>query len=206
MIIIAHRRNTMRAFYRAVEMNCDAVETDIRKCACGKLVLSHDKFGDHTCEEFPNLWDILRFGKQMDLHIEIKEKDLLGSILRITSQSKYQMRFIYSSFRWFELWKLRRLHKNARIGLLWGESAKMLPKFLVRLAAYLVGAESVHISIKLIKKDSSLVSYFRGKGFAVYSYTVNEIEDIILARTTGMDGIFTDFPDRAMKILSMSIH
>lgn len=34
--------NTMRGFARAVELGCDMVECDIRRAACGTLVLAHD--------------------------------------------------------------------------------------------------------------------------------------------------------------------
>ncbi|HLJ53643.1 MAG TPA: glycerophosphodiester phosphodiesterase [Chthonomonadaceae bacterium] len=34
--------NTMRGFHRAVELGCEMVECDVRRAACGALVLAHD--------------------------------------------------------------------------------------------------------------------------------------------------------------------
>lgn len=220
MLVIAHRgawfngdktidviyQNTWQAFDDADALGLRAVEADIRRCVCGELLLSHDPFTGCACKRFARLYDLLPFGEWMDLHLEIKEKDLVKDILKNTLPLRHENAIIYSSFKWFELWKVRWLHQRARIGLLWGKKDKKIPKFLVFLAASLVGAERIHFDFELIKKNPSLVPYFRAKGFDIYAYTVNEEDDIGLARSLKLDGIFTDFPELAIKFLSMSIH
>lgn len=214
MRIIAHRgawcsgdsrhdviyQNTIWSFYNAERFKADAVETDIRKCGCGRLLLSHDAFEGCACKRKPWLSEILRFGERMDLYLEIKEKNLASEVLESTLRSRHEAGFVYTSFIWSELWKVRKMHNKARIGLLWGEDSR-IPRFLVTSAAYFVGAESIQISFELLRKDPGLVKYFKSKGFIVCSYTVNEIDDMHFAKKTGLDAIFTDFPERAKKFL-----
>jgi glycerophosphoryl diester phosphodiesterase len=38
------------------------------------------------------------------------------------------------------------------------------------------------------------------RGFQVYTYTVNEREDMVKQLNMGVDGLITDFPDRAIKL------
>jgi len=220
MLIIAHRgawfngdkikdviyQNTLQSFRDADDMGFDAIEADIRKCSCGELLLSHDPFEGCACKRLTSLSEILPIGEWTDLHLEIKEKSLVKDILKRTLPLRHEQAIVYSSFKWLELWKIRRLHKRARVGLLLGEDELKIPKFAVKLAACLVGAENIHIDIEIIKENPSLVSYFRNNGFLVYAFTVNEVDDIMLARKWDLDGIFTDCPSMAIKFLSMSIH
>lgn len=220
MIVIAHRgawfngdkikdiiyQNTMQSFRDADDSDLDAVEADIRKCACGALLLSHDEFSGCACKRLATLQDLLPLGEWMDVHLEIKEKGLAADVLRLTLPLRHEQAIIYSSFKWSELLKIKRLHGRARIALLLGKDEIKIPKFLVLLAALLIGAESIHIDIELIKDNQQLVAYFRSKGFTVRAYTVNEIDEIMLSRKLDLDGIFTDYPQRAIKFLSMAIH
>lgn len=220
MLVIAHRgawfngdkakdtiyQNTIQAFKDADDLDLDAVEADIRKCSCGKLLLSHDKFEGCACKRLTSPEEILPLGEWMDLHLEIKENGLAKDILKLTLPLRHEQAMIYSSFKWLELCKIKSLHKRARIGLLLGDNEKRIPKFAVLLAARMMGAESIHIDIELIKENPLLVMYFRERGFLVYAYTVNEMDDIMLAKRLDLDGIFSDYPRRAIKFLSMSIH
>jgi len=224
MLIIAHRgahgapgtyeENTRDAFQAALEMDADAVETDLRKCQfvdkngkkCEQIVLSHDPIDN--LEKHKNsmtLKDFLSadFAEWMELHLEIKEKDIINEICALTSTVRFKDHIIYSSFKWLELLKLRRKYKRARIGMLWDQVKVKLPNWLVALFANILGAESIHLQFNELTKET--VKYFRGKGFLVYAYTVNTEEEIDRARKLDLDGIFTDYPSRAYDVLSRPI-
>ncbi|WP_425293385.1 glycerophosphodiester phosphodiesterase [Hydrocarboniphaga effusa] len=42
----------------------------------------------------------------------------------------------------------------------------------------------------------------KNQGRRVYVYTVNEPEDMHRLRAMGVDGVFTDYPDRALKLIA----
>ncbi|MEP6902861.1 MAG: glycerophosphodiester phosphodiesterase family protein [Actinomycetota bacterium] len=48
--------------------------------------------------------------------------------------------------------------------------------------------------------DEQTVNYCRAKGIKIVPWTVNEIADLEKMKTFGLDGIITDYPDRAVKV------
>ncbi len=48
--------------------------------------------------------------------------------------------------------------------------------------------------------DEKTVNYCRQKGIRIVPWTVNEIADLEKMKTFGLDGIITDYPDRAVKV------
>jgi len=57
-----------------------------------------------------------------------------------------------------------------------------------------LGAYSVNLPFGII--DEKIVKDFHNRGFRVFVFTVNEYEDILKVKRAGVDGIFSDFPDR----------
>lgn len=220
-MIIAHRgasgselENSYEAFKMALEMEADAVETDVRKCRfidkngkeCGRIVLSHDPIDSlEKHKNFLTLKDFLAadFAEWMDLHLEIKEKGIVDEMFALTRAVNFKDHIIYSSAQWTELWKVRRSHKNARIGMLWNQNETKAPKWSTVLVGKILGAESIHLNFHDL--DEKTVMYFRKRSFLVYAYTVNTDEEIDKARKLDLDGIFTDYPARAYDVLSRPI-
>ncbi|MFK7805229.1 MAG: glycerophosphodiester phosphodiesterase, partial [Anaerolineae bacterium] len=56
-------------------------------------------------------------------------------------------------------------------------------------------AVSINPSLRIVTKE--MVDEAHGHGLTVLVYTVNEKEDIERMRSIGVDGVFTNFPDRA---------
>lgn len=52
--------------------------------------------------------------------------------------------------------------------------------------------------------DEALVKYCRARGMKIIPWTVNEIADLERMKTFDLDGIITDYPDRAVKIFRVS--
>src|SRR3989344_4335527 len=209
MLIIAHRgvsaleqENTLAAFQLAEEVGARAVETDVRRCPeCLDLFLSHDAFKScRAHRSTARFKDFLDFGQWMELHIELKEKNLLRDVLRLTRQLRFSHKIVFSSFLWKELLKLRFLEPAARIALLYGGGTKKIPMWAVASSAKLLGAEGIDIDLSLLDKDK--VRYFQRRGFKVCAYTVNKGEDLIYAHFLGLDGIFTDNPAYAEEVTS----
>jgi len=58
-----------------------------------------------------------------------------------------------------------------------------------------LGAVSVHLSHEFLAPN--LLADARARGLAIYVYTVNQPEEIERLRALGVDGLFTDYPERA---------
>jgi len=59
-------------------------------------------------------------------------------------------------------------------------------------------ATAVNLSSEFV--DPRLVADAKEHGRKVYVYTVNDPAEMRALRTLGVDGVFTDYPDRALKI------
>lgn len=213
-MIIAHRggykdskteENSWDAFKALEDLETvDVSEADVRRCPFhGNLVLSHDPvISKEQCERVLEFKDFLPFGKWMTLHVELKEKGLVKEAVEMVRALRHKDSVVYSSFLWRELFKVRRRDKRVRLGLLWSLNRK-LPFWVVALVGQILGAESIHVNFNVLNKKN--VEYFRRKGFSVYAYTVNSNDDIINAYFLGLDGIFTDYPIKALNLISKII-
>jgi glycerophosphoryl diester phosphodiesterase len=153
-------------------------------------------------ERVPTLDEVLdRFGERIAFNLEIKrgtrsdypgiEALALGAVERrgILAQT------LFSSFFDPVLARLRGLSREARIALL------LSPKFphgaLERARA--VGAEAINPESGIATE--ALVAEAHGAGLDVHVYTVDEPEELRRFVGLGVDGIFTNHPDRLRGIL-----
>lgn len=60
-----------------------------------------------------------------------------------------------------------------------------------------LGAYSVHLSLEFI--DGRLVEDAHARGLRVFVFTVDQPEDIERMREFGVDGVFTNYPERVLK-------
>ena len=80
--------------------------------------------------------------------------------------------------------KFKQLCPNVKVGLVTKELVDVS-----RLDVF-----SVNVMFKNLTKE--YVDEAHSKGLKVFAYTVNEKEDIEKVKSIGVDGIFTDYPDR----------
>lgn len=122
------------------------------------------------------------------LNIEIKNDDnrypQIEKVLLdfLKPYAKISSKILFSGFNFDTLVRLRRLDKNARIGLL-------TRSFDVSKALAL-RAESIHISISRVTEG--ILRTCHASGLKLYVYTVNEKETASRLEAAGADGIFTD--------------
>ncbi len=76
-----------------------------------------------------------------------------------------------------------------RIGALIEKAPRGLAKFAEEL-----GAWSLHASKRCITPE--LVADAHQRGLKVFVYTINEPKEIAAMRALGVDGVFSDFPER----------
>ncbi len=224
VIKIGHRgamgyapENTLKSFKKALELNVDAVELDIYVCKSGELVVIHDDKVDRTTngkgyvvektfeelsaldagegEKIPKLSEVLDFiDRKVKVNIELKgvktAKPVQELIEKYVKNKGWEYDdFLVSSFNHYELKKFRKLNPKIKIGVLISGIPRGFLEFAEMLNVY-----SINLCFKFINQEC--VNDAHNHNLKVYVWTVNDSEDIERMKTLGVDGIFSNFPDR----------
>jgi glycerophosphoryl diester phosphodiesterase len=229
-LVIAHRgasgyrpENTLAAYELAVEQRADMIEIDLHRTRDGVIVVTHDEelqglggrgeIADASFREIraldagggervPTLDEVLqRFGARIPFNLELKqstrgpyaglERETLERIERLDLLGVT----LFSSFFDPVLETLRECSPEARIGVL--VSARAPERWLER--ARRVRAEAVNLWVGLATREA--VAAAHGEGLAVHVYTVDERDAMQRLLELGVDGIFSNFPDRLRALL-----
>ncbi len=211
--------NTFESISKAIELNVDGIEIDVFKCASGQLVLFHDKdlkrlTGESgliesltikELEQFlvlgkykiPTLEDVLKKIKEpIFVNIELKGSNTAETTSKIikyfVKNTSWDLEnFIVSSFSWLELEQLRLIDKNIPIGVLVGRSVSINEAIEFGKK---IDAKAIHPNYALL--NDITFKKIKNNGFKIYTWTVNDIDDINLMKKLKVDGIISDFPDK----------
>ncbi len=99
--------------------------------------------------------------------------------------------FIVSSFNWDELELFRSIDKNTPVGVLVSKS--MSVNEAIEFGKK-INAQAIHPNFKIL--NDKAVKKIKNNGFKIYTWTVNDEDDINLMKTLKVDGIISDYPDR----------
>lgn len=222
MLCIGHRgamgyapENTLKSFAKAVELGVQCVELDVY-CVEGTLLVFHDDTLERTTNGRGRLMDrdlaylrALRLAEQqriptlqevyellagrVGINIELKGPNTAGAVADFLRRQTETDWALISSFDYAALRDMRALMPEVRLGLLLGSSASALDwsGMMAALEPY-----SLHPSLRSV--DRQLVERARGYGLKIFVYTVNRISDIKRMEALGVDGVFTDYPDRVL--------
>lgn len=132
------------------------------------------------------------------LNIEIKDEGsaaLVADVLdRYVSRHGWQYDdLLLSSFHQPELAQLHWLQPAISLGVL----IAGVPLNLA-MSAEMIGAESLHVSADCVTRP--LVKNAHDRGLSVYAYTVNDLSRWEKLAALDVDGLFTDYPDRFLRI------
>lgn len=223
-LVIGHRgamghetENSLASIQKALDLGVDMIEIDVVRIKSGEVVVFHDarvdrltngvgeieKYkiiqvknlkleGNHT---IPLLQEVLRLvDKKARLNIELKganTADRVNFIIEnyIERQGWSLDQFLISSFNWEELRQFRKYNENIALAVLTEDS----PIDAIPVAQEL-GAEAINPNYQLL--DEEVVDRIHEAGFKVYTWTVNDPEDIARMKELGVDGIFCDYPER----------
>lgn len=227
MIVIGHRgamghspENTIKSIRKALELGAKHIEIDVFLIE-SELVVFHDDRLERTTngsgyleeqsfsslreldagegEQIPTLSEVLlEIDGKAAINIELKGAGTASAVAQIISDTCAKSlawkkdSFLVSSFNHFELAKFSKLVPSIKIGAL--HVARMLNEFEF---AKLLNAYSVNPSLDFI--DASYVEQAHELGFKVFCYTVNHPDDIRKMKKLGVDGIFTNYPERAIE-------
>ncbi|MEN8158886.1 MAG: glycerophosphodiester phosphodiesterase family protein [Myxococcota bacterium] len=230
-LVIAHRgasayrpENTCAAYELAVQQDADMIEIDLHTTRDGVVVVAHDaeleriggegEIGDVTLEGLrrldagggepvPTLDEVLdRFGARIPFNLELKQAGagpypgLPAATLEAVRSRALFGATLFSSFYDLVLHELRSLSAEARLALLISPRA---PRGWLERAQTL-GAEAVNPERSLV--DRALVEQAHGAGLAVYVFTVDPEAEMQQMLDLGVDGLFTNVPDRMRRLLA----
>lgn len=225
--VFAHRgasgyelENTLSAFNKAIELNTKAIELDVFKCASGEIVVFHDeslarlsstedsieqlaineikKIQLEGGEKIPTLDEVLSLfeGTEIRINIELKGVNTAQGVYELIdkqgfSEESVRKRFVISSFNWDELKRMRSLNKSVPIAVLTDADPVEAIAFAKEVQAIAINPNAADVSF-------SAVDQIHKAGFKVYPWTVNEPGILKNLMFMGVDGVFSDFPDKAM--------
>lgn len=221
--------NTMPAFEKALDMGTEGIELDVHMTADGGIVVIHDHTIDRTSngkglvktftldqiKEFdfgswfnpgfrgikiPTLGEVLELLKDWEglLNIEIKSGPIFyegieDKLIDMIKEYNFEDRVIFSSFNHYSLRDLKAIAPSVEIGLLY--MAGLVEPYQY---AKSLGAEALHPLYYNIVPE--LVEGCKRNGIKLNPFTVNDIKEIEMIMAAGVDGIITDYPDRALSV------
>ena len=209
--------NTLASVRKALELGVDMIEIDVFKIESGEIAVFHDStvnrlangggsiegyniadLGRLTLDgnhKIPQLQEVMKeIDHKVRLNIELKGSGTADRVNFIaeTYIARYGWKnedFLISSFRWDELDAVRALNPDIPIGVLTEED----PLLALEKAREL-NAEAIIPDYTLLTEAH--VSAIREAGFKVYTWTVNEEQDIERMKDWEVDGIITNYPER----------
>lgn len=227
MLIFAHRgasgyvaENTLAAMTKAIELGATAIELDVHNVE-GELVVFHDRRLDSKSsgqgiihlvnkeylgkvtvkgEPIPTLWQVLELvAGRATINIELKGVNTVAPLLELYPKAIAELGFsaeqlLISSFNHPYLQQVKQALPLALVAPLLASIPLDGAAVVSELTAY-----SLHLDVSFISK--ALVDDAHQRGAKVYVYTVDHSDDIHALKQLGVDGIFSNYPDRAMQAL-----
>lgn len=224
-LVIGHRgamghetENTLASIQKAMDLGVDMIEIDVFNIQSGETVVFHDERLERlsnaggNIEEWnifdlrkvvlegnhriPMLQDVLKLiDHKVRLNIELKGS---GTVDRVNFITNYYIEnqgwktedFLISSFKWEELREMRKVNKDIPIAILTEDD----PLLALSIAKEL-NAEAINPNFSKLTAENNLA--IQDAGFKTYTWTVNEAQDILKMKEFGVDGIITNYPERA---------
>lgn len=209
--------NTLASFQKAIDCGVHMIELDCLTCQTGEAVVFHDykltrlagnkayvrkksltqlkEFKLKNGETIPTLSEALDFiDRRATINIDLKGNLSLKPVLKtiehyVKEKGWSYSDFLLSTFDRGKLKKIKRAHAEIPVGVLASYSTVGLVSF-----AKSIKARAIHPHKKLLKVK--LLTQAHSAGLNVYVWTVNEPKEIEQMKALGVDGIFSDYPDR----------
>lgn len=201
--------NTMLSFERALDLDVDMVELDVKLCRSGELVVIHDETVDRTTDGSGKILDLdLREIKELDagsgemiptlvevlelvrgrcgVNVELKA---LGTAEPVGKLVREMENVLVSSFHPGELYDLFSFDNSINLGFLIDKDPRGGEEFIRELGGY-----SIHP--RYDQTYPEYVDLCHGIDLKVIVWTVNDEDDITKMVEMGVDGIISDYPER----------
>jgi len=221
--------NTIAAFSLAEQMGADGVELDVQMTSDGEIVVIHDETVDRTTngqgwvkdltlaqikrfdasmgneeyagERIPTLDEVFDClaESQMMINIEIKDSQVLypelaEKVLEMIDERDWEYRINLSSFNHMTLAHIRQIGSLAYTGVLFQDVLYEPWNY-----AHQLWATALHPHFLYVDTVQNLIEEAHNSLLEINTWTVNEVADIDRMLARGVDGIITNYPDRALE-------
>ncbi len=205
--------NTLLSIETALSLGVDAVEIDVQRTADGYLVVIHDWNINQTtngtgrvCDlrletirsfrtlnqglVVPTLSEVLDCAKgRTSLMIELKVAGIVDDAIAQVTACAFPGTVFYASFLHRELLRVRDRSANAN-------TIALMDAVPVNATAFARDALATHAGIAINCLSPTFVRALHDANIGVFTYTVNGPEEIAYARSCGVDGLISNYPDR----------
>jgi glycerophosphoryl diester phosphodiesterase len=214
--------NTLSSFALALEMGVDIIELDVYACATGELVVIHDDLVDRTTnghgnvidmtfdelrslivegkEQIPTLQEVIELvNRKITINIELKgphtAQPVADLLINYMENGWMPNDFVASSFQHNQIDLFQSLCPEIETGVIF-ESNDYSDYVTIALAH---NANFIGLSCKLVIQNllpENMIEHAHDNGLKIFMYTVN---DRVLAdelEAIGVDGIFSNYPDK----------
>ena len=209
--------NTLLSIQKALALGVDGIEIDVY-FVDGQLFVFHDNRLERTTngqgyiqeksasyirsldagqgQKIPTLNEVFDLvDKQVVVNIELKGEGTADPVVQFIGDQLALGwsidSIIVSSFNHRLLHRVRALNSKIRLGALCVGLPIDNAQFAATLDAY-----SIHLAKEFV--DKAIVDDAHQRGLQVYVFTVNEREEATRLMSLGVDGFFSNFPDRLM--------
>lgn len=176
--------------------------SELERISAGKT--KNDEFG---FTPIPSLEEYLSFmSEHRDLvtNIELKTAPVYYPMieektLALVRKFGLEDNIIYSSFNWLSVLKMKNLTAKSRFGLLFSGMR------LYHQAPLMRDMELDYFHPDFNDLTDEIVSGFHEGGIGLNVWTVNEVADIERCRDWNVNGVITNYPDRALTVRSATL-
>jgi glycerophosphoryl diester phosphodiesterase len=226
MLVIGHRgapaeavENSLSSFVAALRSGAHMMETDLQLTPDGHLVIHHDpttrrlfKISRTIAREPLERLLLLRYGNgdrlltlielleliqgQIPVNLELKARGSGAALLRFLAARPYDGRLLISSPHLEEL----RVVRDAALDMPLGPVAKSVSSSLRQT---LRENWCQFVSVDRRRTTAESIRSLHDLGLRVYVYTVNDPQEMRHLAAAGADGIFTDNPALAIRVLKL---
>jgi glycerophosphoryl diester phosphodiesterase len=209
--------NTLASFRKALALGVDMIELDVHLAKTGELVVLHDESVDRTTdgkgpvasktlkelkalraggvEKIPTLEEVLNLiDKACMLNIELKGKHTAApaadTVKRYVEDYGWDYdRFLLSSFDLDMVIEAKNHNPNIRTGFLFETLDEKAFGKIKESVVFSVNPEASSLNPLMVRKIHSM-------DCKVYAWLANSEKEIQRLIEIGVDGIFSDYPDR----------
>ena len=226
--------NTMLAFQKAWEVGCDGIELDVQLTRDDVIVIMHDETIDRTTngtgnirdytyeqlcafdcrgqfegkydfQRIPTLQEYLEWVKGTNLitNIELKNsvyyyENLEEKVIDMVRRYHLEDRILFSTFNLVSAVKCKKLIPEIPVGFLMETQMDNIASL-----AHENEIEFYHPGMEVLTKEE--IRKCHEKGIGVNVWTVNKKKHMKQMAEWEVDGIFTNYPDKAKKLKSQGI-
>ncbi len=222
--------NTLIAFQKAIDVKANYFELDVHKTKDDSIVVIHDSSVDRTSsndtkgkiselnysdltafkvgyskefgtqyenEKIPTLREALQLAKgQIKVCIEIKVLGVEAAVLKVVNDLEMNNEVIIFSFYYPVLAKIRKLDQDIPTLYLIGKADKLTVGY-----ARLIDANAIGVGHStLVTKE--YINLVHNNGLELWKWTVNDENQMQQLINVGLDGLITNFPEKALEKLN----